>query len=47
VTAARESLVRTLQRFSEQAEATEDPQRAREHLSAAREAAETLAALRR
>ncbi len=46
VTAARESLVRTLGRFSRAAEETEDPQRAREHLAAAREAAETLAALR-
>jgi uncharacterized Zn finger protein (UPF0148 family) len=47
VSAARDSLVRTLTRFSEQAEATEDPQRAREYLAAAREAAETLSALRR
>jgi uncharacterized Zn finger protein (UPF0148 family) len=47
VTAARESLVRTLTRFSKQAEATEDPQRARESLAAAREAAEALSALRR
>ncbi|WP_340098718.1 Sjogren's syndrome/scleroderma autoantigen 1 family protein [Salinibaculum salinum] len=46
VSAARASLVRTLTRFSEQAEATDDPQRAREYLAAAREAAETLAALR-
>lgn len=45
--AVRDSLVRTLRRFSEQAEACEDPQRAREHLAAAREAAETLEALRR
>jgi uncharacterized Zn finger protein (UPF0148 family) len=47
VSSARESLVRTLTRFSQQAEATEDPQRASEYLSAAREAAEALAALRR
>ncbi|MEF8782728.1 MAG: Sjogren's syndrome/scleroderma autoantigen 1 family protein [Haloarculaceae archaeon] len=47
VSAARESLTRTLARFSERAETTEDPQRAREHLAAAREAAETLSALRR
>ncbi|MFC7058509.1 Sjogren's syndrome/scleroderma autoantigen 1 family protein [Halovenus salina] len=47
VGAVRDSLVRTLQRFSERAEACEDPQRAREHLAAAREAAETLEALRR
>jgi uncharacterized Zn finger protein (UPF0148 family) len=46
VSAARASLVRTLTRFSEQAEATDDPQRAREYLAAAREAAETLAVLR-
>jgi len=46
VTAARESLVRTLARFSRAAERTEDPQRASEHLAAAREAAEALAALR-
>ncbi len=42
---ARESLVRTLTRFSRAAEGTEDPRRAREHLRAAREAAETLRAL--
>jgi uncharacterized Zn finger protein (UPF0148 family) len=46
VTSARESLVRTLTRFSQQAEATEDPQRAQEYLAAAREAAEALSALR-
>jgi uncharacterized Zn finger protein (UPF0148 family) len=45
--AAREALVETLTRFSRQAAATEDPNRAREHLAAAREAAEALAALRR
>ncbi|MFC7071507.1 Sjogren's syndrome/scleroderma autoantigen 1 family protein [Halovenus rubra] len=45
--AVRESLVQTLGRFSEQAETCEDPQRAREYLAAAREAAETLEALRR
>ncbi|SDJ67780.1 Sjogren's syndrome/scleroderma autoantigen 1 (Autoantigen p27) [Halovenus aranensis] len=42
----RDSLVRTLQRFSDRAEECQDPQRAREHLAAAREAAETLEALR-
>jgi len=47
VTAARESLVRTLTRFSRLAEQTDDPRRAQEHLAAAREAAETLAELRR
>jgi uncharacterized Zn finger protein (UPF0148 family) len=41
------SLSRTLARFAEAAEATEDPRRAREFLEAAREAAETLAALDR
>lgn len=44
---ARDSLVRTLIRFSEQAEETDDPRRAREYLAAAREAAETLAVLRK
>jgi uncharacterized Zn finger protein (UPF0148 family) len=44
--AAEQSLVRTLTRFSKQAEATEDPRKAKEQLAAAREAAETLAALR-
>jgi len=47
VSAARDSLVRTLSRFSEAAEHCEDPQRAREYLAAAREAAEALSALRR
>jgi uncharacterized Zn finger protein (UPF0148 family) len=47
VSAARESLVRTLTRFSQQAEATEDPRQAQEYLAAAREAAEALSALRR
>lgn len=46
VEAARASLVRTLAAFSRRAEATDNPQRAREHLQAAREAAETLATLR-
>ena len=45
VAAARESLVAALARFSEQAAATDDPQRARDHLAAAREAAEALDAL--
>jgi uncharacterized Zn finger protein (UPF0148 family) len=43
---ARASLERTLARLSRQAEAAEDPTQAREYLAAAREAAETLAALR-
>ncbi|MEF8776748.1 MAG: Sjogren's syndrome/scleroderma autoantigen 1 family protein [Haloarculaceae archaeon] len=43
---ARGALRRTLTRFSQQAEATEDPREAEAYLSAAREAAETLAALR-
>jgi uncharacterized Zn finger protein (UPF0148 family) len=43
---AEQSLVRTLARFSKQAEATEDPRKAKEQLAAAREAAEALAALR-
>jgi uncharacterized Zn finger protein (UPF0148 family) len=47
VSSARESLVRTLTRFSQQAEATDDPQRASDHLAAAREAAEALSALQR
>jgi uncharacterized Zn finger protein (UPF0148 family) len=46
VTAAREALVQTLTRFSQQAAATDDPNRAQEHLAAAHEAADALAALR-
>jgi uncharacterized Zn finger protein (UPF0148 family) len=42
---ARASLTRTLHRFAAAAEATDDPRRARDHLQAAREAAEALAAL--
>ena len=42
---ARESLTRTLTRFARAAEATDDPRRARDHLRAAREAAEALRAL--
>ncbi|WP_096389684.1 Sjogren's syndrome/scleroderma autoantigen 1 family protein [Halopenitus persicus] len=45
--AARESLARTARRFAEAAERTEDPRRARDHLQAAREAAEALDALDR
>ncbi len=45
--AAAASLRRTLAHFARQAEATDDPSAAREHLRAAREAAEALAALRR
>ena len=41
------SLVRTMTRFAEQAEATEDPQQAAESLAAVREAAEARDALRR
>lgn len=44
---ARASLVRTLSRLASAAESTEDPRQAREYLEAAREAAETLAALDR
>jgi len=42
---ARASLTRTLARFARAAEETDDPRRARDNLQAAREAAETLAAL--
>jgi uncharacterized Zn finger protein (UPF0148 family) len=42
---ARASLGRTLVRYAQAAEAAEDPRRATEYLAAAREAAETLAAL--
>jgi uncharacterized Zn finger protein (UPF0148 family) len=45
--AARSSLVRTLERYSAAAEEADDPRRARELLSVAREAAETLSALDR
>jgi len=44
---ARASLTRTLTRFARAAEETDDPRRARDHLEAAREAAETLSALDR
>jgi uncharacterized Zn finger protein (UPF0148 family) len=44
---ARASLARTLNRFAAAAEETDDPRRARDHLQAAREAAEALAALDR
>jgi uncharacterized Zn finger protein (UPF0148 family) len=44
---ARASLIRTLGRFAAAAEETDDPRRARDHLRAAREAAEALAALDR
>jgi uncharacterized Zn finger protein (UPF0148 family) len=46
VMAARDSLERTLASFARRAETTDDPQRAREYLAVAREAAETMAALR-
>ena len=42
---ARQSLRRTVTRFARAAEGTDDPRQARELLAAAREAAETLAAL--
>jgi len=45
LSAARQSLRRTVRRFARAAEETDDPRRARELLTAAREAAETLAAL--
>ncbi|XVH32828.1 Sjogren's syndrome/scleroderma autoantigen 1 family protein [Haloferacaceae archaeon DSL9] len=45
LSAARASLTRTITRFAQKAEATEDPRRARELLAAAREAAEALSAL--
>ena len=45
VAAARASLVRKLNALARQAEATEDVGRSRELLSAAREAAEALAAI--
>jgi len=43
--AAHASLVRTLRSHAEQAEQCDDPRRARDHLAAAREAAEALTAL--
>ena len=45
LTAARQSLVGTVTRFSQRAAEADDPRRAKELLSAAREAAETLRAL--
>lgn len=45
LTAARQSLIGTVTRFSQRAAATDDPRRAKELLSAAREAAETLRAV--
>ena len=44
---ARASLSRTLLRYAQAAEGTDDPRRAKELLAAAREAAETLSALDR
>jgi uncharacterized Zn finger protein (UPF0148 family) len=44
---ARASLERTLARFARRAETAESPREATDHLAAAREAAEALAALRR
>ena len=46
VDAARDSLVRTLVAHADRAEAAGDPREARDHLQVAREAAETLDALR-
>lgn len=45
VATARAALVTTLTRFSQQAQAAQDPQTAREHLKTAKVAAETLGAL--
>jgi len=45
--AARASLARTVAKFARAAEATDDPGRARDHLKAAREAAEAVDALER
>jgi len=45
LTEARQSLRRTVTRFAQAAEGTDDPRRARELLAAAREAAATLAEL--
>jgi uncharacterized Zn finger protein (UPF0148 family) len=42
---AQRSLARTLSRFARNAEAAEDPRAAKEHLAAAREAAQALSAL--
>ena len=42
---ARDSLERTLLRFAREAERTEDPRRAKEHLEAANEAADALASI--
>ena len=47
VTAARDAVIETLTRFARAAAETDDPRRARERLAAAKEAAETLAALDR
>ena len=47
LSAARESLVRAATRFARQAEAADHPSEAVDHLAAAREAAEALAALDR
>jgi len=47
VTAARDAIIEALTRFAQAAAETDDPRRARERLAAAKEAAETLAALDR
>jgi hypothetical protein len=44
---ARASLARSVERYARAAEQTDDPRRAKDHLAAAREAAEALAALER
>ena len=46
LSAAQELLAETVTRFAQQAAETEDPRRARDHLAAAREAAEALDAVR-
>ena len=45
--AARESLIRSVERYARAAEKTDDPRQAKDHLAAAREAAEALNALSR
>jgi uncharacterized Zn finger protein (UPF0148 family) len=47
LTMARASLARSVERYARAAEQTDDPRRAKDHLAAAREAAEALAALER
>lgn len=47
LTAARASLIRSVERHARTAEQTDDPRRAKDYLAAAREAAEALSALNR